>query len=385
MKKPIPNLKFSDINKTIQNYKPNTSREKKISKNPLLLKPTNSSPIKNKTNYLELNEIPIKLEEILNKINPNIEISKQIISKLKGIILNIYTLINENNRNINKISEDPSQIICKTNPNINEIKSNNLVNAKNTKYSGFQTESDTNLIKSDEILINYYTNKISEEPDGIYEGHFRNMKKEGRGKMTYYNGHIYDGEWKDDEYHGKGKYTTCVNSSISIYEGDFKCGKAEGKGVLIINGDKYEGDFINWLMEGKGIYSFKNGDKYEGDFKNGQINGYGEYYFKNGNVYKGHFENAKGNGYGISFYNFGENKGNRYEGNHKDFYKDGKGIYYYKNGDIFEGEFKNNEKNGKGIYYYKNGDREMGNYIEDKKIGKHVRLSANGDIYSQEY
>ena len=385
MKKPIPNLKFSDINKTIQNYKPNTSREKKISKNPLLFKPTNSSPIKNKTNYLELNEIPIKLEEILNKINPNIENNKQIISKLKGIILNIYTLINENNRNINKISEDPSQIICKTNPNINEIKSNNLVNAKNTKYSGFQTESDTNLIKSDEILINYYTNKISEEPDGIYEGHFRNMKKEGRGKMTYYNGHIYDGEWKDDEYHGKGKYTTCVNSSISIYEGDFKCGKAEGKGVLIINGDKYEGDFINWLMEGKGIYSFKNGDKYEGDFKKGQISGYGEYYFKNGNVYKGHFENAKGNGYGISFYNFGDNKGNRYEGNHKDFHKDGKGIYYYNNGDIYEGEFKNNEKNGKGIFYYKNGDREMGNYIEEKKVGKHVRLSANGDIIEKDY
>ena len=386
MKKPIPNLKFSDINKTIQNYKPNTSRGKKISKNPLLLKTTNSSPIKNKTNYLELNEIPIKLEEIINNINPNIEINKQIISKLKGILLTIYKLISENNCNINKISENPSQIICKTNPNINEINSNNLTNEKNSIYSASQTESDSNLIKADNIFINYYTFKTSEEPNGIYEGQFRNMKKEGKGKMTYYDGHSYDGEWKNNLYHGKGVYTTCANSTLTIYEGDFKFGKAEGKGVLIMgNGDKYEGDFVNWHMEGKGMYSFKNGDKYEGDFKNGQINGYGEYNFKNGNVYKGHFENGKGNGYGISFHNFGENKGNRYEGNHKDWKKDGKGIYYYNNGDIFEGEFKNNEKNGKGIFYYKNGDREMGNFSEDKKVGKHVRLSANGDIIDKDY
>ena len=42
--------------------------------------------------------------------------------------------------------------------------------------------------------------------------------KHGLGKLTYADGSVYDGEWKDNEMNGKGKYT-CANGSI--HEGYF--------------------------------------------------------------------------------------------------------------------------------------------------------------------
>lgn len=47
-----------------------------------------------------------------------------------------------------------------------------------------------------------------------------------------------------------------------------------GKGKLqLIKGDVYEGEFKNNLFDGKGIYKWKNGEFYEGEFKSGHING----------------------------------------------------------------------------------------------------------------
>ena len=380
MLKPIPGFgKVLNKKNSNQCLKPNTPRGLKISKIKFPLFPSSNSSEKSEQNYLELNEIPIILEQIISNLNPNSEINQEIISKLKNLIITICTLINGNNRTTNKIQESQNQIICNTepNPNSNEIK---ILDNPLNDIINHSIDTDVSSSKSN-ISVICYTFKTIKEPKGIYEGQFRNMKKEGRGKMIFNDGRIYDGEWKNGLYHGKGIYTNCIDSKIEKYDGDFKYGKADGKGKFYCaNGDKYEGDIVRWNREGKGIYYYNNGDKYEGDFKNNSINGYGKYLYKNGNLYEGHFENAKANGYGISIYNCGPNKGNRYEGNHKDWNKDGKGILYYNNGDIYQGEFKNDKKDGKGILYYKNGDWEIGNYIEDNKIGKHIKLLANGKI-----
>lgn len=42
-------------------------------------------------------------------------------------------------------------------------------------------------------------------------------------------------------------------------------------------GDVYEGDFVNGLWEGKGLYKFANGDSYEGDYRDGKQCGYGRF------------------------------------------------------------------------------------------------------------
>lgn len=51
-------------------------------------------------------------------------------------------------------------------------------------------------------------------------------KKEGYGVLTWPNGiKKYEGEWKNDLYEGKGKYT---EKEGYFYEGEYKNGKRHG-------------------------------------------------------------------------------------------------------------------------------------------------------------
>ena len=55
----------------------------------------------------------------------------------------------------------------------------------------------------------------------------------------------------------------------SIFKGDWKNDKFDGKGIFYFNdGERYEGDFKNNKFDGKGKFHYKNGNRYEGDWKN---------------------------------------------------------------------------------------------------------------------
>jgi len=45
--------------------------------------------------------------------------------------------------------------------------------------------------------------------------------------MKYTNGRLYEGEWENDQRHGRG-YERYPNGNI--YQGEFQYGKAHGKG-----------------------------------------------------------------------------------------------------------------------------------------------------------
>ena len=79
----------------------------------------------------------------------------------------------------------------------------------------------------------------------------------------------------DSDYNGKGiRYY----NNVKIYEGEFKDGKYDGKGIdYYINGTKiYEGEFKDGKYDGKGIKYYDNDTKeYEGEFKDGDYNGKG--------------------------------------------------------------------------------------------------------------
>ena len=52
---------------------------------------------------------------------------------------------------------------------------------------------------------------------------------------------MYDGEWKEDKKDGQGTYTW---KNGDKYEGEWKDDKKHGEGVLLyINGSKLEGEF----------------------------------------------------------------------------------------------------------------------------------------------
>ncbi len=45
-------------------------------------------------------------------------------------------------------------------------------------------------------------------PDGrMYQGEYKNDKKDGIGKFTFRDGREYEGEWLKDKQHGKGFFT----------------------------------------------------------------------------------------------------------------------------------------------------------------------------------
>ena len=88
--------------------------------------------------------------------------------------------------------------------------------------------------------------------------------------------------------------------SVGITQDNFGYGNMLLPIINWINGneiydkDQYEGDYVNDKFEGKGKYTYITGNYYIGEFKNGKRNGKGEYYNKNGDlIYKGNWVDDK--------------------------------------------------------------------------------------------
>lgn len=105
--------------------------------------------------------------------------------------------------------------------------------------------------------------------NAVYEGYFKNGKREGKGKTISWDGEIYEGDYENDLEHGKGK---CTYSDGTVYDGDWVSGKRTGKGIYVWGkgkweGDRYEGDFYENKRTGWGKYTFaKTGKIEEGNF-----------------------------------------------------------------------------------------------------------------------
>ena len=101
----------------------------------------------------------------------------------------------------------------------------------------------------------------------------------GFGKLFYSNGTLaYEGQWKNNEFHGKGKVYSLEPSEIT-QPFDFK-----DLSVLDEEWVTYEGGLVNDRKEGWGILTLSNGERYEGNFRNDTIEGRGSYYQMNGAV-----------------------------------------------------------------------------------------------------
>jgi hypothetical protein len=185
----------------------------------------------------------------------------------------------------------------------------------------------------------------------IMEGTFEGEELNGQGKITFLNGPISEGEFKNGQMY-KGK-TTFPNGTIEegafknwqlhkgkttfsdgvIHEGEFKNGQIYKGKATFPNGTIEEGAFKNWQLH-KGKTTFSDGVIYEGEFKNGQIYK-GKTTFPNGIINEGEFENGDLNGQGKAT---------------------------FPNGIINEGEFKNGRLNGQGKITYTDGTTTEGEF-----------------------
>lgn len=104
----------------------------------------------------------------------------------------------------------------------------------------------------------------------------------GRGKMLYANGNIYEGDFVNGKREGLG---TSTFTNRATYTGQYSKGLFHGKGKYNYpDGGVYEGNWVDGRIEGQGIYTAKDGGYYSGEWKNNKSNGYGKNYNKSTNI-----------------------------------------------------------------------------------------------------
>ena len=186
---------------------------------------------------------------------------------------------------------------------------------------------------NDKIINKVTKKKPLEQPKIV----FKTIEYDTKDGKVVYSG----GVDKNDVYQGFGKVRK--NSKL-VYEGEFKDGKWNGKGKQIFEDGVYEGKFKDGDMHGRGKLTFATGEIYEGAFKDGEFHGRGKLTYATGSIYEGAFEDGEFHGRGKLTYATGE----IYEGALKDGEFHGRGKLTYANGDIYEGSWLNNKRHGNG-------------------------------------
>ena len=206
--------------------------------------------------------------------------------------------------------------------------------------------------------INHHT---TGEYVGEYEGDLdKHGQPQGHGKMTYADGNVYEGNFKDGLANGLGK---CEYADGAVYEGKFKNGQRHGRGKMTYaDGDVYEGEFENDERHGRGKMT-ANGDVYIGPWNHNDRHGRGIMRYANGNAYAGNWLNNAMHGGGVMMYANGDvYVGPWYYNNRHG--ADGKMTYA--NGDVYEGDFENGQRHGRGKMTYVNGYVCTGDWTDDE-------------------
>lgn len=135
----------------------------------------------------------------------------------------------------------------------------------------------------------------------VYKGEFKIGQRHGTGHMYRKSGdkvvYSYSGAWYENEKHGEAEE---ISDNVR-FKGTFHMGKKHGHGHMedISNdGWTYDGEFKQDQFHGLGMLTKNDGEKYTGEFKNGKRHGFGCCEFTDGSIYDGQWENDKPHGEG---------------------------------------------------------------------------------------
>lgn len=106
-----------------------------------------------------------------------------------------------------------------------------------------------------------------------------------------------------------GEYLTFKNARGNVvhYVGEVKNGKANGKGIGILNtGSHYEGHWKDNMRHGDGKFFWPDGQYYVGHYKNDLREGEGTYFWPDNQKFSGEWSDDKRNGNGTFYTNEGE-------------------------------------------------------------------------------
>lgn len=126
-----------------------------------------------------------------------------------------------------------------------------------------------------------------------YIGQISGGKRHGHG-MWRGSACQYEGQWVDDQQHGKGHQTW---SDGRVYTGEFKCQKFSGQGRMVWTTSSgmqtYEGSYKDDLKHGPGKFMWADGRSYDGQWAKGQRHGVGLYKNSKGEKTFGNWANGK--------------------------------------------------------------------------------------------
>lgn len=235
----------------------------------------------------------------------------------------------------------------------------------------------------------------------VFEGEFLHGKMHGFGRLVRAYGDEYEGEFRDNLYHGKGVLISKEHYGLLVqrYEGQFEKGMKSGSGKLLMSSSaSYEGGFYQDKFHGKGVLksgprqlSGRNGYSYDGEWDSGKIHGYGTESYPSGARYEGKFYNGRKHGYGKYSGNGLTNGGYTYEGQWVNGIRQGLGLELNRPIEriestesgirprnqrtdlklpfLYEGEFWNNKRHGLGRYISENGQIYYGGWVNGLKSG----------------
>ncbi|KAM4697842.1 alsin [Rhinophrynus dorsalis] len=209
------------------------------------------------------------------------------------------------------------------------------------------------------------------------------------------------------------KYTFYKDPRLkdATYEGRWLSGKPHGRGVLSWpDGRIYSGTFRNGLEDGYGEFKIPNKilnkeDRYLGQWKDGKMCGHGTYWYANGEVYEGFFQDNMRHGHGLlrsgkltstspsifigqwvmdkkTGYGVFDDitRGEKFMGMWQDDVRQGNGLVVTQFGLYYEGAFNLNKMMGIGVLLSEDDTVYEGEFSDDWTLnGKGVLKMSNGD------
>lgn len=126
----------------------------------------------------------------------------------------------------------------------------------------------------------------------VYDGEWKWDQRHGHGTLTVGDGSEVKGEWKDGK--PDGFITITGAGGLIVYEGEFKDGKRNGLGRQVFeSGETYEGGWKGGRLHDRGIYYFSNGNKLLGMWKEGLYDGVGIFHYKDGSVSRREYKDGR--------------------------------------------------------------------------------------------
>ena len=244
-----------------------------------------------------------------------------------------------------------------------------------------------------------------ETEDGVFEGHMHEGTRGGYGSFTYRNGAVYQGTWKDNEYHGTGTLTT----EDYEYDGHWFNGQKHGiRGhIKFTNGIEYDGGWQEDQFHGEGRLFIPNFGEYRGKFFEGAKSGIGRFVFLDGSEYVGEWDLDLPHGNGhftfvsrravlmLASMDTGEidskllgmrhqhvfNNGGEYTGMFEDGFISGDGVMLLHDGSKYQGSFKMSEPNGFGVLEYGAGGSYEGEWVSGEREGQGKMIYPDNRVY----